>query len=486
MEEFIIGKGIGITNQCVSGQLLIWSDQYYDQLNILKDRIVYIQTDAHLFQIAILIDSGAMGIIFARGGKNYHPSIFLSDENFPAIAGAGVIDSLSNDQLITLDCLNGTILLGSKAVSPAPVAKTVYRQTKQPVYVNAGNSKAITLAPKLGADGIGLLRTEFSATRTLSHLLGEKSEEGISVKDLILNSCEADAIYKCLGDTLLKQRFINDFSNLFRHAVQSFPGQPVIIRTLDIPKIQSDSMGNRGIRRCISEGSHSIKAILRAIKKVQQDSSDIPDIGLIIPLVSSYNQIRTTLHVMIEEGFSLQGQQRSMNSIKFGWEIEQPAAFFNHELWMTAFHHEFGQYPHYIGIGTNDLTQFTLALGRDTSSFEDRDAVREYLASLYDEFDYSILFQIKKTSDLCQSVGTQLLLLGQIAADPLFAQMLFSYGIIPSVGIEHLSDVKQLAWEYEHSGSSRLDNTDLLERLASTYPLELQDLIKTEIQKHLT
>jgi phosphoenolpyruvate-protein kinase (PTS system EI component) len=162
--------------------------------------------------------------------------------------------------------------------------------------------------------------------------------------------------------------------------------------------------------------------------------------------VSHYEQIKQAVECVLESGLNLRRTgSNAPYQITFGWEIEQPAASQNNDLWLAAFNAEFGQPPHMIGIGTNDLTQFTIALGRDVASEEPVPKMANYLNTLYDEHDFSVMRQILEAAVSCHQVGSRVFLLGQVGADPILAPLMFAYGVTPSVATNRVAEVQRLA-----------------------------------------
>jgi phosphoenolpyruvate-protein kinase (PTS system EI component) len=242
-------------------------------------------------------------------------------------------------------------------------------------------------------------------------------------------------------------------------------------------------MGNRGIRRDVASGGYTIDIIARAVKSTLDEYDGGAGIGVILPLVSHYSQIKFAVERLLQNGLSLHGDGASdRNAVYFGWEIEQPAASQNNLLWMEAFSHDYGRPPHVIGIGTNDLTQFTIALGRDAAS-EETDAIySEYLGSLYDERDFSVVRQIAEVSAQCRARGTRLFILGQIGADPVFASLMFALNVIPSVGSSRVSEVREIARDYKRYGAKPALQA-YIKYVLSQYPEKTRGVLEAQLQK---
>ncbi len=448
----IIANGVGGIDKLVSGKIIEWSDDFLETPALVKNNIVYNAGDMPLYRAAFLVDNGASAVLIEEGGKNYHPLILFNDAGVAAVAGVGRVDLKGE---ITVDSGKGIIYKG-EIKSRKTIRKFETPKTKTRVYVNVGYPTSIESAAKTGADGIGLLRTEFIAVRTLSKILNKELFDGVTVKDAIMKSNEADVIYTISKHKDLREYLKLDIKNTIKDAMNYFGKKEIIIRTFDIARELNEPMGNRGIRRCIAEGGDAIKILAEAIKKSLEENRGNYNIGIILPLVSHYSQIKTALDIFLAAGLRLkQNGFQDRVRIKYGWEIEQPAASQNNELWLEAFDAEYGQYPHFIGIGTNDLTQFTIALGRDVYTKEEDLKVRNYLEGLYDESEFSIIRQIYEVSKQCKKRDVRLFLLGQAAGRQEYAELMLSFGIIPSVGISYVRRVKIIADEFEKRRNSK-------------------------------
>ena len=454
MKESLIGTGIGGVDKVVSGEVIEWEEDFLENPSLVRDGIVYNKESAPLYRIAFLIDNHVKAVLMEEGGKNYHPLILLADAEVPAVAGIGKIDLHGKD--VTVDSGNGEIYEGEMELKKGvKEAEIEIPEIATKVYVNVGYPTALESAANTGADGIGLLRTEYTAVRTLSMILNEEIFKNMTIREAIERYNEADVIYHISKDRDLRDYLKKDLKSTIKDAMKYFGEKEIIVRTFDLARDDNDSMGNRGIRRCIGEGGHTIRIVAGAIKESLEEEGDNYNIGVILPLVSHYSQIKTALDIFLDSGLRLKGGNTQKPQIMYGWEIEQPAASQNNELWLEAFKAEYGRPPDFIGIGTNDLTQFTVALGRDVYINEENLKVKNYLAELYDESDFSVIRQIYEVSKQCKKAGTRLFLLGQAAAKQEYTELMLSFGIIPSVDISSVRRVKIIASAFERRRNAK-------------------------------
>ncbi len=367
-----------------------------------------------------------LGFGIVEGGPTSHIAILARALGLPAVVGA---------EEAILDLADGTpvILNGSDgSLTPNPSVETLeaarqaqrrwaeYRhaaveQAAQPavtvdghhvdVTANAGSVADAGAAMKMSADGIGLLRTEFLfLERTTS-----PSEE------------EQFGIYKAIGETM--------------------QGRPVIIRTLDIggdkpvPYIQmkpemNPFLGERGIRLCLNRLDlfrDQLRAILRA--------SAFGNLRIMFPMVSDVGEIRQARALL--DGLR---NELGVPEIQFGIMVEVPSAALLAEKLAPEID--------FFSIGTNDLTQYTLAVDRGNAT----------LASRHDGLHPAVLRLIAHTIEAAHKYGKRADICGELGSDPAAVPVLVGLGMdelsvsIPSVPLVkaqvrrlNLSEIQPLA-----------------------------------------
>jgi len=469
----------------VTGPVLEWQDRFFTDPAPLAGAVVYDRGHTPLFKAAFVVEHGAAALLMAEGGRNYHPLILATDAGLPAVAGVGATAALG-DQPVTVDAGAGKVYEGDLPAPPAAVPPPAANVPPEapPVYVNVGYPSGIRAAAASGAAGLGLLRTEFAAVKTLALHLDQSMEDGATWRELLKREGgnEADALYAIANDACSRGLLKGGFREVIAETVERFGDREAIVRTLDIARRLDEPMGNRGIRRCVGSGGATIRLLCEAMREVLAERGG--RLGLILPLVSHYDQIRTTVGILLDSGLNLRRPgSPAPYQIAFGWEIEQPAAAMNNPLWLSAFMAEFGQPPDMIGIGTNDLTQFTIALGRDAHTGEPDPAMAGYLRQLYDEHEFSVVRQIVEAAAECRRAGTRVFLLGQAGADPLLAPLLFACGIIPSVGTSKVRDVQALAAVSVKSGAREQAIQAYQDWLQATYPAGARALVKAKLDE---
>jgi len=482
----IVARGVSLSKTMAHGRVVNWQDSFFDNPDQVKGKIVYHQGGLPLYKAAFIVESKALALLIGEGNRNYHPLILATEAGIPTIAGIGRHDL--EGCYVTVAADKGIVYEGQHLTASIPRRKKVQRRPKRPkypVYVNVGYPEAFKEAAESGADGVGLIRTEFSAVRAIALNLQTLSSDGKTILQMVQENNEADAIYAMADDKKLAPILKKAFREVIESALDEFGDCEIFVRTLDIARSHNDPMGNRGIRRDVASGGNTIRLLGQAISEVLNNHDGGINIGVILPLVSHYSQIQFAVKALFDNGLSLRDEnasKRKENDISFGWEVEQPAASQNNLLWMLAYEQEFKQPPHVIGIGTNDLTQFTIALGRDVASEESDPRYKTYLETLYDERDFSVIRQIVEVAGLCRERGTQVFLLGQIGGDPIIASLMFTLGVTPSVGTSRVGTVRDLALNFSKSEPKQAV-TQYIQDVLNKYPPETHDVLQSELNR---
>ena len=355
----------------------------------------------------------AAGIVTDEGGMTSHAAIVSRELGVPAVVGAGNATSVLEDGMeITIDGDKGTVREGIAAEEEPrePVEELrpktpVKPMTATEVKVNVSIPEAAERAAATGADGVGLLRLEHLVLST-----GQTPEHFI----------EANG----------REAFVDELVRGVRTVADEFYPRPVRARTLDAPTDEfrqleggedepmehNPMLGYRGIRRSLDKPD-VFKCELEAFARLHEMGYD--NVEVMFPLVNDATEVAAARDLMAEAG--IDPAKRT-----WGVMVETPASALGiGEIIETGID--------FASFGTNDLTQYTLAIDRNNGHVADR----------FDEMHPAVLRLIADTIETCRAHDVRTSICGQAGSRPKMARFLVEAGISSiSANIDAVRDVQ--------------------------------------------
>lgn len=344
-----------------------------------------------------------IGFVTQRGSSNSHTAILARTMNIPAIVAVrqpisedidgcmAILDGFSGDLFINPDS-NTIDVLRKKQREKNEYLKLLQSLKGKPnitkdgkrinIYANIRNSNDVSAALQNDAEGIGLFRSEFLYLENSNY----PSED------------EQFAVYK--------------------DVVEKMSGKRVIIRTLDIgadkkidyfnlPEEENPAMGYRAIRICLKRPS-IFKTQLRALYR----ASAFGKLSIMFPMIISVSEVLEIKKMIKEVKNELLFENLEYSDdVEIGIMIETPAA--------VLISDELAKEVDFFSIGTNDLTQYTLAVDRQNESLTD----------IYDPHHKAVLRLIKIAAENAHKNGIWIGICGELAADVSLTETFLSIGI---------------------------------------------------------
>ena len=391
----VLVRGLGASPGMASGKVKIILD--IDELDKIKDGDIMVTTMTTPDMVPAM--RRASGIVTDEGGVTCHASIISRELGIPCVVGTGdATTTLKENDGVTLDGKKGLVFEGISqtkeevvvsqggAAEPAPIL------TVTEVKANVSMPEAAERAAATGADGVGLLRTE--------HLM---LTAGIHPGKFIADGREDELI-----DTIADNVMI---------VADAFYPKPVWYRTLDAPtdefitleggenepREHNPMLGWRGIRRELDQ-PEILKCEFKAIKKLHEQG--YTNIGIMIPLSQSPSELVQAKALCSEVGLE------PHKDVDFGMMVEIPAAAI-----MIDEYIDIG--IDFVSLGTNDLTQYTLAVDRNN----------EFVAKHYTEEHPAVMKLIERTIKKCVAAGVKCSICGQAGSVPHIVEKLVGFGI---------------------------------------------------------
>jgi phosphotransferase system enzyme I (PtsI) len=342
------------------------------------------------------------GLISEEGTRTSHAAILAHSLGIPAVMGVtGALERIGEGTIVLLDGQTGRILLdptpdeleaarlqavrrhrlelqlesiaGEPAVTPDGTEITLQGNVDLP--------EEIEVAVRHGAEGVGLLRTEFLITGRTS-MPGEDEQ-----------------------------------AEYYRRVAAAFTGNPVVVRTYDLggdkypsafnaPHEPNPFLGWRSIRVCLDQ-PEIFRPQLRAILRAAADR----DIWLMLPMIISLDEVTEAKALLAEESASLQAKGvRAARDVPVGVMIETPAAVMLADDLATV--------SAFVSVGSNDLTQYTLAVDRSNAR----------LASRFVPLHPAVVRQLHHVRAAAARAGIPASVCGEMASDPVAIVLLIGLG----------------------------------------------------------
>ena len=438
LEGQILTEGSPASPGVVSGIVRIIHSM--SDLNKIKEGDILVTTMTNPDMVVSMQKAAA--IVTSEGGVTAHAAIVSREMGIPAIVGAqDALDVLQEGMEITVDGSNGRVYAGiveNKKIEILPIVKT---KTKIKVLVDL--PKFAERAAKTKADGVGLVRLEGLIAISGKHPLAYEKENNL------------DEYKEMLKKGLLE-------------IANKFIGKPIWVRTSDIrsdeyshlkgaPKeIEKNPMlGDHGIRFSLKHPK-ILKAELQAIKELSDKNHKF---GVMFPQIISIDEIKKAKEIF---------KELKMDNVQFGIMIETPAA----SILIKDICEE---KIDFISFGTNDLTQYTLAIDRGNENVQD----------IYNEMNLSVLKQITRVIRECKKHGVETSICGQAGSKKEMVEFLVKHGIDSiSVNADVAKEISEFIRDLENAKKETKEPHDQSKKSYKKEEIEQIDNIAS-IQKEV-
>ena len=363
----------------------------------------------------------ASGIVTNRGGRTCHAAIIARELGIPAIVGCNTATKfILNNSKVTVSCGEGNEGRVYKGELDYKVEKIKFGSMPEvpiKIMMNVGNPDKAMSFSMLPNEGVGLARVEFIINKMI----------GVHPKALLDMTAVDKQTARKIQDKIAgysdpKTFFIEKLSEGIATIAASFSPKPVIVRLSDFksneyanlmggkyfePKEENPMLGFRGAGRYISEDFRECFELeCEALKKVRNDMG-LTNVQLMIPFVRTIEEAKNVVALLEQNGL-----KRGQNDLKVLMMSEIPSNALLAEDFLSYFDG--------MSIGSNDMTQLTLGLDRDSALVSD----------IFDERDAAVKKMLSLTISACKSKGKYVGICGQGPSDHSdFAAWLLKEGI---------------------------------------------------------
>lgn len=350
----------------------------------------------------VLLDPAVVrAIVTAEGGATSHTAILAGEKGLPAIVGASGVLDLADGTVVIVDAAAGSLAVAPEADAVAAAEQRIAERaarvhvegpgslkdgTKIPLLANLGSAKGVEAAVAAGAEGVGLFRTEF----------------------LFLDANTAPSVA--------------DQTAAYGAVLAGFPGQKVVVRALDAgadkplaflndAEEENPALGLRGIRS-LRASENILRDQLTALAAAQDANS--ADVWVMAPMIATVDETRYFTGLAKELGLKTAGVM-----------VEVPAAALLADRVLAV--------ADFASIGTNDLTQYTMAADRMLGS----------VASFQDPWHPAVLRLVSEIGAAGATHGKPVGVCGEAAADPKLGVVLVGLGVTTlSMSAPAIADVR--------------------------------------------
>ncbi|WP_454112180.1 phosphoenolpyruvate--protein phosphotransferase [Microbacterium aurum] len=365
---------------------------------------------------ALLDLDKVLALVTTEGGPTSHTAILAREKSIVAVVGVAGAEDLVDGDTVIVDAAKGVVTTdptpdelaqaqhradARAAAASAPVTPGALKDgTPVPLLANLGKPDGAAEAVELGAEGVGLFRTEF----------------------LFLSATQAPTV--------------EEQTKAYTELLQAFPGKKVVVRTLDAGADKplaflndahedNPALGLRGLR-ALRASEDILREQLTALANA--DAATEADLWVMAPMVSTVEETRYFVTLAKEYGIKTAGVM-----------VEVPSAALMADRVLAE--------ADFASIGTNDLTQYTMAADRLLGS----------VASFQDPWHPAVLRLIKATTDGGKANGKPVGICGEAAADPLLAVALVGMGATTlSMAPTALADVRASLLQYDRADAERI------------------------------
>ncbi|HVT62065.1 MAG TPA: phosphoenolpyruvate synthase, partial [Legionellaceae bacterium] len=364
----------------------------------------------------------AAAIVTNRGGRTCHAAIIARELGIPAVVGCGnATETLKDGDMVTVSCAEGeTGYIYEGLLSFERLSLNIETMPTLPlkVMLNVGNPERAFAFQSIPNSGVGLARLEFLISNTIGihpHALLNYD----TLKDPQLKQIIAD---KTAAYESPVEFYIERLKEGIATIAAAFYPKSVIVRLSDFksneyanliggehyePREENPMLGFRGASRYVSPHFNDCFALeCQAVKRVREDMG-LTNVEIMVPFVRTVNEAKSVIDLLAKEGL-----KRGEHDLRIIMMCEIPAN--------ALLANEFLQYFDGFSIGSNDLTQLTLGIDRDSA----------LVASQFDERDAAVKSLLHMAISACKHQGKYIGICGQGPSDhPDFAQWLMQEGI---------------------------------------------------------
>ena len=363
----------------------------------------------------------ASALVTNRGGRTCHAAIIARELGIPAIVGSvNATDLLREGEIVTVSCAEGEtgfVYHGALDFEVSTQANSALAKPPCKIMMNVGNPDMAFSFAQIPNDGVGLARLEF----VINNMIGVHPKAILNM-DAMPAAIQATIKSRARGYASPKQFYIDKVAEGVATIAAAFYPKPVIVRTSDFksneykklvggdiyePDEENPMIGFRGAARYMAEDFKECFAMECAAMKKVRDIIGLTNVEIMIPFVRTLDEAKSVIEILAANGL-----KRGDNGLRLIMMCEIPSNALLAEQFLELFDG--------FSIGSNDLTQLTLGMDRDSG----------ILADGFDERNDAVKVLLKMAIQTANRMGKYVGICGQGPSDHEdFAEWLVAEGI---------------------------------------------------------
>jgi phosphotransferase system enzyme I (PtsI)/phosphotransferase system enzyme I (PtsP) len=391
-------------------------------------------------------------IVCFEGSSLSHTAVLANALGIPAVMGTGVIRNLANDCLLIVDGNSGQVM-----VNPGESLLAEYRKLEDDQRFLMKQLEQIRELPALTTDGAEL--TLYTNTGLLA-----------DISPGLMNGAQGVGLYRTEIPFMIRTSFPSEEEqvSVYRQVLLAYRGKPVHMRTLDVggdkqlpyfPVENEDNpaLGWRGIRFTLDNS----QLLMTQVRAMIRSAQGLDNLRILLPMVSSTSELDDFCTLLDDAIAQLRAEGNSVTRPALGVMIEVPAAISQIPFWADKID--------FISIGSNDLSQYLLALDRNNPR----------VAARYDHVHPAVLIEIRRILQTAAEYKIPVSLCGEMASDPVAVVLLMGLGLRTlSMSATKIPRIKWLIRSLQLSTARQLSQ----DALECGYPRDIRSRVEAALE----
>ncbi len=373
-----------------------------EPVNAEGDKIILIGAQVFASDIANLPPGTLAGVVCFEGSALSHTAVLANALGVPAVMGVGEIKGLKTDELILVDGNTGQIIR-----HPTETVLNEYNRLILDAKMLTSQLSNLRDLPAITLDGARVQL--FTNTGLLA-----------DIRPGLNNGAEGVGLYRTEIPFMMRQSFPSEDEQVevYKTVCQAYATMPVYFRILDvggdkqlpyypIKGEENPALGWRGIRFVLD----NVQLLMTQVRAIIRASGTDVDLHILLPMIGASSELDGFLNTLDDACAQLTNEGVLFKRPKVGVMVEVPAAISLLALWKDRID--------FISVGTNDLSQYLLALDRNNAR----------VAKRFEPVHPAIIHEINRITQIARDCQLPLSVCGEMASDPVAALLLLGMGV---------------------------------------------------------